>query len=179
MDDVIPNTVAKTVCAQCGTIADVGLIFCAKCGAALRQLAALIATVDRHNSGVTLPTGATPMRIMSLRVSPVARIFAIVYGVCSPFLLIGMALSKADYLRIPLGIIAAPLFFVNINFDIQHPTHILSAALLVLFAAACYAATGWLTGAALVLCFNFIARRTGGIQASVLTKELAHIEPAL
>ena len=119
------------------------------------------------------------MRIMSLRVRPVARIFAIIYGVFSPFAVILMAFSKADYLRIPLGIIAAPLFFVNINFDIQHPTHILSAALLVLFAAACYAATGWLTGAALILCFNFIARRTGGIQASVLTKELAHIEPAL
>ncbi len=118
------------------------------------------------------------MRIMSLRVRPVALIFAIIYGVFSPFLVVLMALSKADYLRIPLGIIAAPLFYVNINFDIQHPTHILSAALLVLFATACYAATGWLTGAALVLCFNFVARRTGGIQASVLAKELAHIEPA-
>jgi hypothetical protein len=179
MDDAIPNAVAKTSCAQCGTVADVGLIFCAKCGAALRPPAPLIATVDRRNSGVTMPTGANAMRIMSLRVRPVARIFAIIYGVFSPFLVILMALSKADYLRIPLGIIAAPLFFVNINFDIQHPTHILSAALLVLFAAACYAATGWLTGAALILCFNFIARRTGGIQASVLAKELAHIEPAL
>lgn len=118
------------------------------------------------------------MRIMSLRVSPVARIFSIIYGVFSPFLLVLMALSKADYLRIPFGIIAAPLFYVNINFDIQHPTHILSAALLVLFAVSCYAATGWVTGAALVLCFNFVARRTGGIQASVLSKELAHIEPA-
>jgi len=126
-----------------------------------------------------MPTGANGMRIMSLRVRPVARIFAIIYGVFSPFAVILMAFSKADYLRIPLGIIAAPLFFVNINFDIQHPTHILSAALLVLFAAACYAATGWLTGAALILCFNFIARRTGGIQPSVLAKELARIEPAL
>ena len=119
------------------------------------------------------------MRIMSLSVRPVARIFAIIYGVCSPFLLILAALSKADYLRIPLGIIAAPLFYVNINFDIQHPSHILSAALLVLFAAASYAATGWLTGAILVLCFNFVARRTGGIQASVLAKELVHTEPPL
>ena len=118
------------------------------------------------------------MRIMSLRVRPVARIFAIIYGVFSPFLLILMALSKADYLRIPLGIIAAPLFYVNINFDIEHPTPVVSSALLVLFAAACYAATGWLTGAALVMCFNFIARRTGGIEASVLSKELANIEPA-
>jgi hypothetical protein len=39
------------------------------------------------------------------------------------------------------------------------------------------AATGWLTGAALVLCFNFIARRTGGIEASVLTNEQIRVKP--
>ena len=111
-----------------------------------------------------------PMRIMSLRVGPVARALAIIYGVFSPLLIILAALSKAEYIRIPLGIIAAPLFYLNINFDIQHPTHILSAVFFTLFAAACYAATGWLTGAVVVLCFNFVARRTGGIEASVLTK---------
>lgn len=163
-----PSAVSDRTCKLCGTRTDAGLIFCAKCGAALIPSEPLIGTTDRRDGGVT---GANPMRIMSLRVGPVARIFAIIYGVSSPFLLIVMALSKADYLRIPLGIIAAPLFYVNINFDVQHPTHILSAALLVLFAAACYAATGWLTGAALVMCFNFIARRTGGIEASVLSKE--------
>jgi hypothetical protein len=119
------------------------------------------------------------MRIMSMKVRPVARIFAILYGVFSPFLLIIMALSKAEYLRIPLGIMAAPLFYLNINFDIQHPTHFLSGVLLILFAAACYAVTGWLTGAALVLCFNFIARRTGGIEASVMTDEPVHVKPAI
>jgi len=119
------------------------------------------------------------MRIMSLRVRPVARVFAILYGVFSPLLLILAALSKADYLRIPLGVIAAPLFYVNVNFDIQHPTHILSAGMLVLFAVASYAATGWLTGAALVLCFNFIARRTGGIEAFVLTNETTHVKPVV
>jgi hypothetical protein len=116
---------------------------------------------------------------MSLRVGPIARVFAILYGVLSPFLVLLMALSRTEYLRIPLGVIAPPLLYLNINFDIQHPTHIVSAVLLVLFGAACYAATGWLTGAALVLCFNFIARRTGGIEASILTKEPAHIEPAV
>jgi hypothetical protein len=119
------------------------------------------------------------MKIMSLRVGPVARVFSILYGVLSPFLVLLMALSKTEYLRIPLGVIAPPLLYLNINFDIQHPTHILSAMLLVVFGAGCYAATGWLTGAAIVLCFNFIARRTGGIEASVLTEEQAHLEPAV
>jgi len=112
------------------------------------------------------------MRILSLRVGPVARVLAILYGALSPFLLILMALSKAQYLRIPLGVVAPPLLYLNINFDIQNPTHFLSSVLLMLFGVACYAATGWLTGAAMVLCFNFIARRTGGIEATVLAKDV-------
>ncbi|MGA7293283.1 MAG: hypothetical protein WBW85_12165 [Terriglobales bacterium] len=113
---------------------------------------------------------------MSLKVRPVARVFAILYGLLSPFLVILMAVSKTEYLRIPLGIIAPPLLYLNINFDIQHPTRFLSGVLLMLFGAACYAVTGWLTGAAAVLCFNFIARRTGGIEASILTEERPNVE---
>lgn len=108
---------------------------------------------------------------MSLRVRPVARIFAILYGVVSPLIVILLIFSDAQYLRIPVGLVAPPLLYLNINFDIQHPRHFLTGILLVLFGATCYAATGWITGAAAVLSFNFIARRTGGIEASVLTKE--------
>ena len=48
----------------------------------------------------------------------------------------------------------------------------------MLFGAVCYAATGWLTGAVVVLGFNFIVRRTGGIEASVLTND-SHALPAM
>jgi hypothetical protein len=115
------------------------------------------------------------MRIMSLKVRPVARVLAILYGALSPLIVILMLLSKAEYLRIPLGIVAPPLVYLNINFDLQHPERFFSGVLLMLFGAACYAATGWLTGAAGVVCFNFIARRTGGIEASVLTNESARV----
>ena len=118
------------------------------------------------------------MRIMSLRVKPVACIFAMLYGVASPFLVIASLLAKSDYLRVPLGLMATPLFYLNINFDIEHPTHFLSGMLFMLFAAACYSATGWITGAVAVLCFNFVARRNGGIEASVITNELAQVESA-
>jgi hypothetical protein len=50
----------KTTCAQCGAVADVGLIFCAKCGAALRPPAPLIASVDIRNGGATMPTANAP-----------------------------------------------------------------------------------------------------------------------
>jgi hypothetical protein len=111
------------------------------------------------------------MRIMSLKGRAVARVFAILYAAFSPVIVISMLLSKATYFRVPLGVIAPPLTYLNINFDLQRPEHFLSGVLFMLFGAVCYAATGWLTGAGLVLCFNFIARRTGGIEASVLTNE--------
>ena len=91
--------------------------------------------------------------------------------VVSPLIVILLMFSDAQYLRIPVGLVAPPLLYLNINFDIQHPRHFLTGILLVLFAGTSYAATGWITGAAAVLSFNFIARRTGGIEASVLTKE--------
>ena len=111
------------------------------------------------------------MRILTLKVRPVARVFAILYGACSLVIGILMLISDAEYFRIPLGLIAPPLTYLNINFDIQRPAHFLTGILFMFFGAACYAATGWLTGAVWVLCFNFIARRTGGIQAIVLVKE--------
>lgn len=111
------------------------------------------------------------MRIMSLKIPPVARVFAILYAAFSPIIVVSMLLSGAGRLRIPLGLFAPPLTYLNINFDIQRPTHFLTGALFMVFAAACYAVTGWLTGAAAVLCFNFISRRTGGVLASVLVSE--------
>ncbi len=91
-----------------------------------------------------------------------ARVFAIFYAAFSPFIAISMLLSGADYLRIPLGLVAPPLTYLNINFNIQRPEHFISGALFMLFGVVCYAATGCLTGAVAVLCFNFIARQTGG-----------------
>jgi hypothetical protein len=116
------------------------------------------------------------MRIMSLRVAPVARILAIMYAILSPFLIILALLTKAEYIRIPLGIVA-PLIYFNINFDLQTPTHFFSGAALMLLAAICYAATGWLTGAAAVLSFNFFARRMGGIDAFVLSSDPVAAKP--
>jgi hypothetical protein len=125
----------------------------------------------RKKVGVTMQGEGNQMRIMSLKVRSVAQVFAILYAAFSPVIVISMVLSNATYFRIPLGIFAPPLTYLNINFDIQRPEHFLSGVLFMLFGAVCYAATGWLTGAVLVLCFNFIVRRTGGIEASVLTNE--------
>jgi hypothetical protein len=118
------------------------------------------------------------MRIASLRIKPVALILAIGYAALSPFAIIFAVWLKVNPIRIPLGVVA-PLVAFNINFDIQPPTSVFWAVLFVLFAVLCYAATGWLTWMAAVLVFNFIARRTGGIEAAVLTSEPVSVKPSL
>ena len=118
------------------------------------------------------------MRILSLRIIPVARILAIVYGAMSPFLIIGMLLSKAQYIRIPLGVVA-PLLYLNINFDLEHPTTFVGGALMIVFGAACYGITGWLTGTFAVLCFNFVAGRMGGVEATSISKNFVPSEKNL
>jgi len=106
------------------------------------------------------------MRILSLKIKPVAKITAILYAAFSPLVVLSMLLSGADYLRLPLGLIAPPLAYFSINFDIQRPTHFFSGVLFMVIGSLCYAGTGWVTGAVGVLFFNFIARRTGGIDSS-------------
>jgi hypothetical protein len=71
------------------------------------------------------------------------------------------------------------LFHLNFNFTLPMPTEWAYGLFLCVIAAASYALTGWLTGAAAVLGFNFVSRRIGGIEASVLTKELVRTEPAV
>jgi hypothetical protein len=66
--------------------------------------------------------------------------------------------------------IVARLFFLNFNLHLALPTHFVTGALSAVGASVCYTATGWLTGAAAVLAFNFVARRMGGIEASMLMK---------
>jgi hypothetical protein len=118
------------------------------------------------------------MRIMSFRMAPVARILAIGYGILGPFIVIFSKLRGAEPFTLPLGVVA-PLFHLNFNLNIPMPTQWGYGLLVCLIAAICYAITGWITGAAAVLVFNFISPRVGGIEASVLTSEPIGTEPAL
>src|ERR1700692_1411467 len=99
------------------------------------------------------------MRIMSFRVTPVARIYV------PTLLLVG-----AKEMILPVGIVA-PLVWLNLNLHLPLPNHFVTGILSAVATSLCYALTGWLTGTAAVLAFNFVARRLGGIDASLLVKE--------
>ncbi|MGO8794644.1 MAG: hypothetical protein ACLQLC_07465 [Candidatus Sulfotelmatobacter sp.] len=109
------------------------------------------------------------MRITSFRVTPVARVLAIIYGIFGLTYVPTLFLLGAKQMILPVGIVA-PLVFLNLNLRFALPSHFLTGVLSVVAASLCYAVTGGLTGAAAVLAFNFVAGQLGGIEASVLVK---------
>ena len=81
------------------------------------------------------------MRIISLRVSPVARAFAIVYGVLGFIYVPLLLLVGAKEMVLPVGLVGPPIFF-NLNLHFALPTNFTSGVLSALFATLCYAASG-------------------------------------
>ncbi len=108
------------------------------------------------------------MRIMSFRITPVARVLAIIYGMYGFAYVPILLLTGTKQMILPIGIVA-PLVFLNLNLHLAMPTHFLTGILSTIVASLCYTITGWLTGAAAVLAFNLVARMIGGIDAAVLT----------
>jgi hypothetical protein len=115
------------------------------------------------------------MRIMSFRVTPIARVLAIIYGVSGFAYVPTLLLFGAKQMTLPIGVVGT-VIFLSLNLHFAVPTHFVTGVLSTLGASLCYAATGWMTGVAVVLIFNFVARRLGGIEASVLTRNVPAIE---
>ncbi len=99
------------------------------------------------------------------------------------FGLLGFWLSGvtgATYLTLPVGVIA-PFFHLNINFNVAFSSGFESVVYLCFAAVLSYAASGWLTGAALALLFNVVAKQVGGIDAkyfSVSDSTDAKVDPS-
>ena len=111
------------------------------------------------------------MRIISVRLGPVARVFSVVYAFLGIVCFCQFAFSDAEYLTMPFGIIA-PLIYLNFNFKLQRSTDVFYNLLGCFAGIIAYAISGWITGAAAVICFNFVAKRMGGIDAKyVLTTD--------
>jgi hypothetical protein len=102
------------------------------------------------------------MRIISIRVEPVAQILAIMYGFFGLGAFVFYALTNASYLTLPFGVIA-PLIHLNLDINLGRSTSVAYNLFGCLAAVLSYALTGWLTGAGLTLCFNLIAKMVGGI----------------
>jgi hypothetical protein len=117
------------------------------------------------------------MRIKSFRIEPIARVLAIIYGVFGLISVPTAHFMGAKQILLPVGVFA-PLLNFTFNLHLPAPTQFLTGVLSAAAATVCYAGSGWLTGAAAVLVFNFVARLNGGIEASVFAKDSAAIDSA-
>jgi hypothetical protein len=108
------------------------------------------------------------MRIISVRLGPVARVLSIVYAVFGLGAFSLFEFTGAQYLSLPFGVVA-PVFHLNMNFNLPRSTSIVYTVFSGLAAVLAYALTGWLTGATAALSFNVVAKRLGGIDAKYVS----------
>ena len=75
---------------------------------------------------------------------------------------------QSEFLTLPFGILA-PLFHLNLNFNLARSGGVLYNIFLCVATVFSYALTGWITGAVAAACFNVIAKQTGGIDAKYVS----------
>lgn len=81
MDDETRNIVTARLCAQCGATADAGLIFCRKCGAALRTPLPLLQSTAQDVNRLPSTISSTK-RIVVTVVKGIVGIAAVVFIFC-------------------------------------------------------------------------------------------------
>ena len=113
------------------------------------------------------------MRIISVRVTTVARILAILYAAIGFGAWLQYVFGRAQQLTIPFGIVV-PFFHLNFNLHLMRSNDVAYNLLLCVASLLLYSATGWVTGFLGTLFFNLIAARVGGIEV----KHFSLSEPA-
>ena len=81
MEDIAGNIVAEIICTQCGTLADTGLIFCKKCGSALRPPTPLIQSGSQDFNPPATPISFT-RRVASTIIKGLEGISVVVFVLC-------------------------------------------------------------------------------------------------
>lgn len=120
----------------------------------------------------------TTLKIKSVKIEPVARIFAILYFAFGFVYFFSVSLHRTDNITFPLGVLA-PLVYLNLNFTFPRSTEVFGAAIQLACCLFSYCVTGWVTGAAFIICLNFIAKRFGGISARFVNVEKPQPQPDL
>ena len=108
------------------------------------------------------------MRIVGIRVEPFARVLAITYTIFGLTAFTVFLVGNSDSLTLPFGILA-PLVSLDFTLKLPRSSGVLYHVFLCVAAVLSYAFSGWVTGVAGVLCFNTVAKQTGGIDAKYLS----------
>ena len=118
------------------------------------------------------------MKLVALRIRPIAKVGAAIYAVLGASFWIAYCFGEGRYLTIPVGLVA-PLVHFNLNFHFQRTQAPVYNVLLFLASVLGYALTGWMTAMSAVICFNVAARLKGGIDADFICfRENQHAEIA-
>src|SRR5438270_13432238 len=108
------------------------------------------------------------MRIISVHPGAVALVFALMYAVAGFVTFVVFASSSLPTFLLPIGIVIGVSHLV-FNIQLARSPDLLNNAFLCLLAVLCYGLTGCITGAVVALCFNFVAEKTGGIDAKFVS----------
>jgi hypothetical protein len=108
------------------------------------------------------------MKIVALRIQPIARVTAAIYAIFGASFWVTYCLGNAPYLTLPVGLVG-PMVHFGFNFHFHRTGDAVYNGLLFLASVGGYALTGWLTAMALVICFNIAARLKGGIDANFIS----------
>lgn len=106
-----------------------------------------------------------------------AGVLALAYAVFGLTAFLVYAISGAASLTLPFGVLL-PLFHLNVNLNLARSSNVIYNIFLCVAAVLSYAVTGWITGAVVALCFNVMAKQTGGIDAkyvSVVSKKAVNL----
>ena len=110
------------------------------------------------------------MKIVGVRIEPVAKILAIIYAIFGLLVPIQLAFQRAETVKLPLGF-NVPIFYLNFNLTFPFPHSVFGAISMVFASVAVYAISGWVSGALLATMFNFVAKKIGGIDPTYFTLE--------
>ncbi|HEX3321909.1 MAG TPA: hypothetical protein VHR84_14470 [Terriglobales bacterium] len=107
------------------------------------------------------------MRIVGIRVEPFARVLGITYTVFGLSAYAVFAIKGSDYLTLPFGVLA-PLVSLDFTLTLARSSGVFYNIFLCIASVLSYAVSGWITGVVGALCFNAVAKQTGGIDAKYL-----------
>lgn len=108
------------------------------------------------------------MRITSVHPGAVALVFAVMYAFFGFVAFVIYAFSSVHVFLLPIGLVMG-VFHLVFNIQLVRSPDILANVFLCLLAMLCYGLTGCITGGIVALCFNFIAEKTGGIDAKFVS----------
>lgn len=108
------------------------------------------------------------MRIISVHPGAVALVFGFTYAVFGFVAFVAYAFSSLQIFVLPIGIVMG-MFHLVFDIRLARSPDLLANALLLVAAVFCYGLTGCISGAAVAVCFNFVAQKVGGIDAKFVS----------